>query len=446
MNSKKMTLSGWGLFPKTTSFVCRPEKLKDLQECPAPFISRGLGRSYGDAAQITDGHVILMERLNRFLAFDHEMGVLRAEAGVTFEDILQVIVPRGWFPPVTPGTKHVTLGGSVAADVHGKNHHVDGSIGKYILEIELQLVNGRRQRCSPEIEPDLFWATIGGMGLTGIITEVKMQLIPIQTAFISVKNTPVKNLDEMFDRLARTENDDRYSVAWIDCIAGGEEFGRGIIMNGHHAAPGELKNRQASHPFRFKKQRSWNVPKILPSLLLNKHTVETFNKLYFHINAKKPSSHIVDYETYFYPLDIVEHWNKMYGRKGFIQYQFVIPFEHSREVCRQVLTILSGAGLYPYLAVLKRFGPEGKGLLSFPMEGYTLALDIPYSNELLSVLDKIDGIIAMHQGRIYLAKDARMAANLLPAMYPRLDAWKQIKNRFDFNGKISSDLSRRLHL
>lgn len=446
MNSLKKYISGWGLYPRAESFLCRPEKLKDLQNIGAAYIPRGYGRSYGDAAQLTNGVVVGMERLNRILAFDSVTGIVRAEAGVSFKDLLDVFVPRGWFPPVTPGTKWVTLGGCVAADVHGKNHHVDGSFGSHVVNLEIILADGGRVRCSPFQEAPLFWATVGGMGLTGIISEVSIALQPIPSAYIVVKHTAAQCLDALFDKLSNPLLDDKYSVAWIDGMADKEEMGRGIIISGHHAAVSELAAKGLP-PFRIKASKPMRMPFYFSSVLLSQRTMTLLNRFYYSLNANKPDSFVVDYDNYFYPLDVVTDWNRIYGKKGFIQYQFVTPLESSREVCRKVLRLLAEANFKPYLAVLKRFGPQGSGYLSFPKEGFTLALDIPIRNQsLFPLLDRLDNIVIQNGGRVYLAKDARMTAAAFQQMYPRLEEWRQVKQRVDYDGKITSDLAKRLHL
>lgn len=445
MNKVKKTISGWGLFPSTQSFLVRPERIKEACEVDVSHIARGYGRCYGDAAQLTEGHVVLTERLNRILAFDAEKGIVRAEAGVSFNDLLNIFVPKGWFPPVTPGTKWVSIGGCVAADVHGKNHHVDGSLGKYILALELILPGGNRMRCSPSQEPELFWATVGGMGLTGIISEVTLQLIPINTAYMVVKNTSASCLEVLFEKLLDPSLEDRYSVAWVDCMASGQEFGRGIIMNGHHAELKDLEPRQ--HPFCIKKARAHSVPLSFSSLLLSPRTIRKFNQFYYAYLGKFARSEIVDYDRYFYPLDVIANWNRIYGKKGFVQYQFVTPIKQSRDVCHRILSMLAGANFNPYLAVLKRFGEQGEGYLSFPKEGFTLALDIPIRNDsLFPLLDKLDQIIIENQGRVYLAKDARMSASTFKHMYPRLEEWMKVKQKVDPLGKATSDLAKRLHV
>lgn len=434
------------MYPNANSLICRPEKIRDLQEAHAPYIARGYGRCYGDAAQLNNGYVILTERLNRILAFDPESGILRAEAGVSLKDLLDVFVPKGWFLPVTPGTKWVTLGGCVAADVHGKNHHVDGSFGRHVLGLELVLSDGSLIKCSPFHDEALFHATVGGMGLTGIISEVTLQLIRIPSAYISVTNTSAENLDDLFDKLSDESKEDRYSVAWVDCMAKGAGFGRGIIMNGHHAALSELTPKQP-HPFRIKKKQPRSIPFFFSSFFLSARTIDRCNRLYFTYYGSKKDPLLVDYDSYFYPLDVIDNWNCVYGKKGFVQYQFVVPANRAREACRRVLKELADVGYNPYLAVLKRFGPQGRGFLSFPKEGYTLALDIPIrSNSLFSLLDTIDQIVLYNEGRLYLAKDSRMSPGIFKQMYPRLESWMQVKQRVDNLGKIKSDLSKRLYL
>jgi decaprenylphospho-beta-D-ribofuranose 2-oxidase len=442
----KTTLSGWGNYPVQQAFVDRPERINQLNLEAESIIARGLGRSYGDAALNCDQRVILMERLNRFLSFDDKKGLLRAEAGTSLEEILQTFIPRGWFIPVTPGTKYVTLGGCLAADIHGKNHHIDGTFGSHVVEIELLLANGSRKRCSPKQESELFWATVGGMGLTGIITEVTLKLIPIESAFICLQNYCARNLDETLDILENEKMDDRYSVAWIDCLATGPDLGRSVIMNGHHAAKNELGSR-VSDPYKIKPPKKMSIPFFLPSLTLNSWNIRMFNSCYYRSKKNKNGPLIIDYDRYFYPLDAINHWNRLYGKRGFLQYQFVVPFKNARESLHAILRQFAEHKRSPFLAVLKRFGKEGEGFLSFPKEGFTMALDLPLSDpELFPFLDQLDTLVVNSEGRGYLAKDARMKPDIFRSMYPRFNAWQKIKADIDPTNKFSSDLSRRLHM
>lgn len=442
----KKQISGWNHYPVTTSFLVRPERYSELKIESSSLIPRGLGRSYGDAAINTNHTVVLMERLNRIRSFDEETGVLRAEAGLSLEDILEVFVPRGWFLPVTPGTKFTTLGGCVAADVHGKNHHVDGSFGKYVRAMEIMMPDSSIRKCSPKQDSDLFWATIGGMGLTGIITEISLQLIPIESAYMSVKHYPSKDLDQTLDLLNGAIYDDKYSVAWIDCLSTGKDFGRSVVMNGHHAGLSELSSK-VKDPLNIKERKKFALPFNCPSCLLNHYTIKAFNGCYYYLQSKKQESFIIDYDRYFYPLDSILEWNRLYGKKGFIQYQFVIPSQYSREGLTVILDELTRSKRASFLAVLKRFGKEGEGLLSFPKAGFTLALDIPLSDpNLFPFLDHLDEIVLKYDGRVYLAKDARLNPSSFRTMYPRFNQWQRIKNAIDPKNVFSSDLSRRLEM
>lgn len=441
----KTQLTGWGRFPVTNSYLVRPERICDLEFKQNSLISRGLGRSYGDAALNTERDVVLMQRLNRFRSFDEKTGIIRAEAGATLEEILNVFVPRGWFLPVTPGTKQVTLGGCFAADIHGKNHHMDGTFSRYISDIEVLLAEGSKIRCSPSDNSQAFWATAGGMGLTGIITELALQLIPVETAYLCVKHLPAKNLDALLEILADGKQDDRYSVAWIDCFSQGEDLGRGVVMNGHHAKAAELPSQM--HPFQIKKRTQYTIPSFFPGSLLNSYAIKGFNALYYRLQSRKQDPFFIDYDHYFYPLDAVGNWNRLYGRKGFLQYQFVVPAEGVRQVLCRVWEAVRRFRKTPFLAVLKRFGPENEGYLSFPMEGYTLAIDFPLSDaELFSLLDLLDEIVLEYGGRVYLAKDARMKPVVFKKMYPHLEEWQRVKNNLDPKQRFSSDLSRRLEI
>jgi FAD/FMN-containing dehydrogenase len=395
---------------------------------------------------LKDGAVLLTERLNRFLAFDEKTGVLNAEAGVTIADILKTFVPRGWFPSVTPGTKFASLGGCVAADVHGKNHHRAGAFSEHVEELELVLADGSRRRCSRHSAPDLFWSTVGGMGLTGIIVEVAFRLRPIETAYIVVENHRATDLDSMFDLLESEALDDETSVAWIDCLAPGVRQGRGIMMCGHHATRSELP-KHFDDPLRIKARREPNLPFDFPSWVLNRRAMASFNELYYLRQGRQKSSAPVDYNSYFYPLDSIGHWNRMYGSRGFVQYQCVLPAISAHQGTRRLLEALAQERQPSYLGVLKRFGDAGAGLLSFPLPGYTLVLELPISNQkLFPFLRKLDEIVIRYGGRVYLAKDARLKAEAFRSMYSGFDKWRKVKASVDPRNCFSSDLSRRLEM
>lgn len=445
--SLNKVISGWGRYPTAESVLVRPEQLKQVQlPEEGSLICRGQGRSYGDAAISSKGQVMLTERLNRFLAFDSGTGILTAEAGVSLAEVLETFVPRGWFPAVTPGTQQVSLGGAVAADAHGKNHHHEGSFGAHVTELELILADGRRQRCSPHQEVALFWATVGGMGLTGIITEVSFRLIPIETAAIVARHYQAPNLEATYEWLADSAHDDQYTVAWIDCISRGSQLGRGVVMGGHHARRDELPS-EWTEPLRPRPQRQRNIPFDLPSLVLNRFTVAAFNGRYYRRQGSKEGPFITDYSTFFYPLDALTHWNRLYGRRGFLQYQVALPEAHALEGIRRLLEHLTGSRQVAFLAVLKRFGEGNPAPLSFPLAGYTLALDLPMRGaKVLNLLQQLDEIVIDCEGRVYLAKDARLSPESLQAMYPRLKEWQQVKQAIDPQGRFQSNLSRRLQL
>jgi len=439
-------LSGWGRYPVQSCELERPERYADLRANTDSVIARGQGRSYGDAALNENDRVLLTERVNRMLDFDIEQGILRAEAGTTLAEILPVIVPKGWFLPVTPGTKFVSLGGCVAADVHGKNHHHDGSFGDHVLALEMILADGSRVSCSATKRPELFWATVGGMGLTGIIGEVTLKLVPVTSAYMKVQNRAAENLEQLFNLLQDPEQDDRYTVAWIDCLASGANLGRGVAMFGHHADADHLPP-SLGNPLVAKPGRSKNLPFDFPGWVLNAKSIGAFNDFYFKREGGKQRPFLSGYDAYFYPLDGIGQWNRMYGKRGFVQYQCVIPDASAYEGIKALLEELSASKRSSFLAVLKRLGAQGSGMLSFPLAGYTLALDLPVRDEgLFGLLDKLDEIVLRHGGRVYLAKDARLSAASFRAMYPRYDEFMIVKKSVDPENRFGSSMSRRLEI
>lgn len=440
-------LSGWGNLPVETCHVLRPEKNRDLANIIASgtetsYLSRGLGRSYGDAALNRDAGVILHERLDRMLGFDAATGVLSAEAGVSFERIIDVFLPRGYFLPVTPGTKFVTLGGAIAADVHGKNHHRDGSIANFIVDFDLLLADGQIVRCSRDENAEVFWATLGGMGWTGSIARARMRLLPIPSAYIAVDRQRAKNLDEALELFTAGDQKYQYSVAWIDCLAGGETLGRSVLMRGNHATVDELPRMLANHPLEADRPSAKNVPFNFPGFALNSLSVKAFNARFYRKN--EDGHFTVGFDEFFYPLDSILNWNRMYGKRGFIQYQAVLPMQSARKGLIELLEALSGSQRASFLAVLKTFGPESGGLLSFPRAGCTLALDLPNREGLPEIAATLDRIVMQHGGRVYLAKDAMLSRDLVSAMYPNLPRFREIKARIDPTNRFSSSLGRRL--
>lgn len=442
--SVERELSGWGRVPVERSLVFRPERGHELVELVrsrprASLIARGLGRSYGDAALNAGGAVALQQRFNRMLAFDPASAILYCEAGVTVADVLETFVPRGYFPPVTPGTKYVTLGGAVACDVHGKNHHTDGSFGSFVEAIDLLTADGEVRRCSRTEYPDLFHATIGGMGLTGIIVAVELRLSRIESPWMRVEYRRTRDLEDTLAALAEMDARFRYTVAWIDGLARGARLGRGVAMGGDHAPPVETNSGPS-----LRQRRRLTVPVELPWSVVRRPSVAVLNRVYPALH--RDGEHSVDYERFFYPLDRIRHWNRLYGRKGFVQYQVSVPESGAERTLREVLDALAVGGHPSFLSVLKRFGPGSDSPLSFPMEGYTLALDLPYTERLRKLLAALDRRVVDAGGRIYLAKDTFLDAGTFSAMYPRHDIFLEIKARFDPDGLFSSSLARRIGL
>lgn len=444
-------ISGWGNFPVEECQLYRPEKPGDLRAIIAggngvpDVISRGLGRSYGDAALNRGSGVILHTRLNRFIDFDPQAGLLECEAGVSLAEILEVFLPRGFFPPVTPGTKFVTVGGAIAADVHGKNHHQDGSIGPFISDFQLQTANGEVLTCSRDQNADAFRATFGGMGLTGAILSARLRLRAVESAWINVDYQRAANLDQALESFSSGDARYQYSVAWIDCLAGGAKLGRSVLMRGNHAAAGDLPESLRSNPLKIRAKRKRSVPFNMPGFALNSLSVRAFNAAFY--KKHKDGRKLIDYDSFFYPLDSTLHWNRMYGKRGFVQYQAAFPAATSRAGLVELLEKLSASKRASFLAVLKTFGPAGEGLLSFPIPGQTLALDLPNTGpDLHDFLRALDEIVLKHGGRVYLAKDACLSPAAFRQMYPNLDEFRRIKRQLDPSGRFNSSLAKRLEI
>ena len=407
-------------------------------------IARGLGRSYGDAAQCAGGLVIDCTQLNEVLEIDEQAGRLRAEAGVSFDKLLRDLVPRGFFLPVSPGTRFVTLGGAIASDVHGKNHHVDGSLSAHVDQLLMAPPVGPIT-CGPSDNSEEFWATCGGMGLTGVITEATIRLLPIETSKMVVDTERVEDLDSCLSMLANEHGRYRYSVAWIDALARGGKLGRGVVSRGDHARLSDLPTGANGQPLAYDPHQLLSVPFAPPRSLLTSMSVGAFNEFWFR-KARPGTGRLASITGFFHPLDALGRWNLLYGRRGFTQYQFVVPFG-AEETLRAVLEQLSSARVASFLSVLKCFGPAGSGHLSFPDEGWTLALDLPLGTPgLVELLDTLDEEVASAGGRIYLSKDGRVRPDLLGAMYPRLEQWRGIRRRLDPDGVLGSDLASRLGL
>lgn len=398
------TISGWGRHPRVDVAEALPrseeELLKILSSNPSSYIARGNGRAYGDPA-INKDLTITMTKMNKFLEWDHENGHLTAESGVLISDVIKFLMPRGWFPYVTPGTKFITLGGAIACDIHGKNHHQEGSFGNYINWFDLVDNKNKIIRCSPEENKELFYWTIGGMGLTGVITKCSIKLKKIETGWISQRVIPNTNLDETLESFYEN-NDATYSVAWIDCLGRKKNFGRSILITGEHSKINDLSGNSPIFPKSLKQHFSFRFD--LPSFFLNNFFISIFNHIYFFMNKRKDASH-VSWDSYFYPLDSIKDWNKMYGKKGFFQFQCVLPVKNSKEGYTKILKLIQAESSGSFLAVLKKFG-SGNSHFSFPVDGFTLALDFKVSNKNIKVASKLTNIVSQYKGSIYLAKDA----------------------------------------
>ena len=448
---RRAVLSGWGLAAPSAAELIDVDgdtlaaAVKDL---PARGgIARGLGRSYGDPAQNAGGHVLRLAPANDQIAVDDRTCSVTVGAGVSIDDLLAVIVPRGYFVPVTPGTRFVTIGGAIASDIHGKNHHSDGSFGDHVTSLRLMLADTTIVTVGPDHDPDLFWATVGGMGLTGIIIDATFELIPIETSRMSVETRRVGHLDEIMARMAESDAEVRYSVAWIDLLAKGKHLGRGVLTNAEHATSAELGPGDASDPLRYEARQLVAVPPVVPAPgVINRLSVTAFNELWYRKAPLERQGELQSIPAYFHPLDLVGSWNRVYGRQGFLQYQFVVPFG-AEAVLRTVIERISAAALPIFLTVLKRFGAGNPGHLSFPFGGWTLAIDVPADRAgLAELLNGLDALVLDAGGRHYLAKDCQTSAAAVRRGYPRLDEWLAIRARVDPSGLWASDLGRRLGL
>lgn len=406
-------VTNWGNFPVVEKEMRSEDSFKRIKEFVLnhnEIIARGNGRCYGDASL---GETIFStKKLNKFISFDRLNGVIECESGVLLSDVLEIAVPQGYFLYVTPGTKFISVGGAIASDVHGKNHHAEGCFSEYVIEFKLMTESGDIITCSREQNSDKFWASIGGMGLTGIILTVKFKLKNIESAYIRQESIKAENLDEIF-RLFEESESWTYTVAWIDCLQKGKNLGRSILMRGEHAFQHELPHNLTKQPLRLKKKLQPTVPFYFPGFVLNALTVKIFNLLYYKKQAKKEVKSFIDYETFFYPLDAITDWNKIYGKSGFIQYQMVIPKEAGKEGMKQILETIAASGNGSFLAVLKLFGKNNpEAYNSFPFEGYTLALDFKVNSKLKKLVEKLDDTVQQFGGRIYLTKDSMSRSSL----------------------------------
>ncbi|MFJ6634554.1 FAD-binding protein [Streptomyces sp. NPDC091376] len=442
-------VTGWGRTAPSAALLVRPRTFDDaaaaVHRCGTRgAIARGLGRAYGDAAQNAGGAVLDMTGLDRIRTIDAEAGVVVCDAGVSLHRLMEVLLPLGWFVPVTPGTRYVTVGGAIGADIHGKNHHVSGSFSRHVLSLELLTADGELRTVLPGTE--LFDATAGGMGLTGIVLSATVRLHRVETSLMSVDTERAADLDDLMARLTGTDDRYRYSVAWIDLLARGAATGRSVLTRGEHAPLDALPRRARRRPLGFRPLRLPAAPALVPEGLLGRASVTLFNELWYRRAPRRRTGELQSIPAFFHPLDGVPHWNRIYGRSGFVQYQFVVG-HGQEEALRAIVGRIARHGCPSFLAVLKRFGEGDPGWLSFPMPGWTLALDLPAGLPGLGVfLDELDDVVAGAGGRVYLAKDSRLRPELLAAMYPGLDRFRALRARLDPRGVFVSDLSRRLSL
>jgi FAD/FMN-containing dehydrogenase len=441
-----MMLEGWGRYPRHDSTVidcAMPQDLAAAATSASGLVARGNGRSYGDAA-IGDSATLMCRGLSRMRSFDPQTGELTVEGGTLLSDILASFIPRGYFPPVVPGTKFVTVGGMIASDVHGKNHHRSGGFGDHLLSFRLVRADGVTVNCSREENSELFFATIGGMGLTGVIAEATFVLKPIESGWIVQETTVATDLAAAI-RALRDVDDATYSVAWIDCLSRGASLGRSLIYAGEHASREQVEAMSpGTKIFPDTRDARLGLPLDFPGWALNRASVSAFNEAYFRAGARKAGApHLVHWQPYFFPLDGINQWNRLYGRKGFLQHQCVIPDAAALSVLGEILERFAGSGKGSFLAVLKKLGP-GTGVMSFPMPGYTLALDLPVSDAVFPLLDQIDRTVVEAGGRLYMAKDARQSRQTFEAGYPRLGEFRELRKAIGAETRFSSKLATRL--
>jgi FAD/FMN-containing dehydrogenase len=430
-------LSGWGRYPVVRAEEREAENLEAASAGAA--LSRGLGRSYGDASLPARGPALCTRRADRILSFDPDRGVLRAESGLSLRALNEIFPARGWGSPVSPGTQYVTLGGMVASDVHGKNHHVAGTFGEYVRALRIRVGDGRVLEIDEASEPELFRATLGGMGLTGHLLEVEIELERIPSFWIWGRRERARDLDELIALLRAASARSPFAAAWVDTTARGASLGRGYVSSGRYAEPHEAP----AAPPRLRER--FAVPFDLPGWFVGPWSIRLFNFLYFHTNRPQERDHILHPQPFFYPLDAVRHWNRLYGRRGMVQYQCVVPARGDGAIFQRLLEVVSRMGGASPVSVIKDCGAEGRGTISFPMPGMSLALDLPYrEGHTQALVDALNELVTLAGGRIYLTKDALTRRDHFAAMEPRLARWNEVRRKWDPERTLSSALAQRL--
>jgi decaprenylphospho-beta-D-ribofuranose 2-oxidase len=442
-------LTGWGRTAPTTArlHTGTAEELPGLVAAAGPrgLIARGLGRSYGDAAQNAGGDVVAPLPSSIELDPGTEGGpVVHVSAGTSIHELIRELVPTGHFVPVTPGTRYVTVGGAIAADVHGKNHHRHGSFGSHVVSLDLVTADGSVRTVGPDQEAGLFWATVGGMGLTGVIVRATVRVYAVESGLMRVQTERLDDIDAVMGRMRETDGEATHTVAWIDTLATGRHLGRSVLTLGEHATAAEASGARGGRG-QVPGDPLASAPPVVPPHLVSRPTIRAFNELWFRKAPRHREGELQSIAAFFHPLDLVGGWNRLYGPAGFVQYQLVVPDAAEGELPGMLETI-ARAGHPSFLSVLKRFGPGNEGMLSFPVQGWTLALDVPTHPGLAVLLRELDAVVADHGGRVYLAKDSRLAPATFARMYPRLDEFRQVLSTVDPDRVFCSDLSRRLRI
>lgn len=433
-------LHGWGRHPVVVGRERRSEDLEAITR--GAVLTRGMGKSYGDASLPPPGEGVVVANstlADRILSFDPDTGVIRAEAGLALRRLHHLFIPRGWFTPVSPGTQLLTIGGMVASDVHGKSHHIDGTFGAHVRSLRLRVADGSIVECSDTQEPELFRATLGGMGLTGHILEVEFRLKRIPSPWIFQESERLDDIDAVVDHLKQASEKWPFTMCWVDCFSTGKALGRGILMSGRWAEPDEVRGKTYKEI-----PRLVTVPFAVPDFVPRTWGVKLFNSFYFWLHGAGSKQTIIHPYMFWYPLDVVHQWNRLYGRRGFTQYQCVLPVRAGNPVLRRLLELLQERGTVPYLNVVKDCGAEGKGMISFPRPGISFALDITVDDRLQGVIDEVNELVIAEGGRIYLTKDAYTRAEHFRAMDPRIEEFERVRRKWDPQRRLKSAQSIRL--